>query len=146
MESRRKLTLQILSVVTVFMFILSMLLVLPNGTAMTAKAISTDYPVQLMTLASKNNATVLTESGTADNSGVVMKTLGNDLSPSWRFDRVGADSNGTYFKLCNAESGRLLTPLNYNVSAGAKVVVYGYESAKSQHWYVIPVSTDRLCL
>jgi pectin lyase len=105
MEKRRKLSLQMIGFITALMMILSVLLVLPSGTSVTARAISSDYPVQLMNLASKNNSTVLTESGTADNSAVVMKALGNDLSPSWRFDRVGSDSKGTYFKLCNAQSG-----------------------------------------
>ncbi len=114
------------------------------GTTLTVSAISTDYPVQLMNLASKNASTVLTENGTSDGSAVTMKALGNDLSPSWRFDRVGSDSNGTFFKLVNAQSGRLLTPKNYNVSAGAEVIMYGSESAQSQHWYVVPVSKDRL--
>ena len=107
-------------------------------------AASVDYPPVLMNLASKNNSTVLTENGTTDGSGLSMKALGNNLAPSWRFDRVGSDSKGTYFKLTNAQSGRLLTPLNYNVSAGASVVVYGSESAQSQHWYVVPVKNDRL--
>lgn len=109
-----------------------------------ASAISTDYPAQLMNIATKDNSKVLTENGTSDNSALSVKALGNDLSPSWRFDRVGNDSNGTFFKIVNAQSGRLLTPLNYNASAGANVVIYGSESAKSQHWYVIPVSNDRL--
>ena len=144
MEKRHRLFLQIVSFLTVLMMILSVMLVLPSGFSMTVKAVSTDYPVQLMNLASKNNSTVLTESGTADNSAIVMKALGNDLSPSWRFDRVGSDSKGTYFKICNAQSGRLLTPLNYKVSSGNNVVVYGYESAQSQHWYVVPVKQDHL--
>lgn len=107
-------------------------------------ALSVDYPVQLMNLASKDNSKVLAENGTSDNSSLSMKALGNDLSPSWRFDRVGNDSNGTFFKLTNAQSGRLLTPKGYSVTAGNSVVVYGSESAKSQHWYVIPVKKDRL--
>lgn len=63
---------------------------------------------------------------------------------SWRFDRVGSDSIGTFFKLVNAESGRLLTPSGYNVSVGTDVIMYGSESAQCQHWYVIPVETDHL--
>ncbi len=110
----------------------------------TASAVSADYPMQLMNLASKDNLKVLAENGTADNSSLSMIILGNDLSPSWRFDRVGNDSNGTFFKLVNAQSGRLLTPKGYSVSAGNSVVVYGSESAKSQHWYVIPVKNDHL--
>lgn len=57
---------------------------------------------------------------------------------------MGKDANGTFFKLVNAQSGRLLTPRNYNVSAGTDVIVYGSESAQSQHWYVVPVAQDHL--
>ena len=109
-----------------------------------AAAVSADYPMQLMNLASKDNSKVLAESGITDNSALSMTSPGSDLSPSWRFDRVGSDSNGTFFKLTNAQSGRLLTPKGYSVSSGNSVVVYGSESAKSQHWYVIPVKNDRL--
>lgn len=109
-----------------------------------ASAISTDYPVTLMNLASKDNSTVLTEGGTSDGSAVQMSKLGKDLSPSWRMDRVGSDSNGTFFKITNAQSGRDLTPKSYNVSNGNSVIVYGDESNKSQHWYAIPVSKDSL--
>ncbi len=109
-----------------------------------ASAASVDYPVQLMNIATKDGSKVLAENGTADGSSLSVKTLGNDLSSTWRFDRVGSDSKGTFFKLVNQQSGRLLTPQNYNVSAGASVIMYGSESAQSQHWYVVPVSTDRL--
>ncbi len=109
-----------------------------------AAAASVDYPVQLMNIASKDNSGVLTENGTSDGSSLSVKALGSDLSPSWRFDRVNTDSNGTFFKLVNAQSGRLLTPKGYNVSAGTSVIMYGSESAQSQHWYVIPVTQDRL--
>lgn len=109
-----------------------------------AGAVSVDYPVQLMNIATKDNSLVLTENGTKDGSTLSVKALGSNLAPSWRFDRVGTDANGTFFKLCNAESGRVLTPQNYSVKAGTNVIVYGSESAKSQHWYVIPVSKDRL--
>lgn len=114
------------------------------GGITSSAAISTDYPVPLVNIATKDNSSVLTENGTTDGSAVSTKALGNQLSPSWRFDRVGSDKNGTFFKLCNAESGRLLTPSQYGVSAGTSVVVYGDESHQSQHWYVIPVKTDHL--
>lgn len=109
-----------------------------------AAALSTDYPAQLMNIATKDNSKVLTENGTADGSALSVKALGNNLSPSWRFDRVGADSKGTFFKLCNAESGRLLTPNNYSVTAGNSVIMYGSESDKTQHWYIVPVKQDHL--
>ncbi len=109
-----------------------------------ANAVSADYPAQLMNIASKDNSSVLTENGTKDNSTLSVKALGGDLSATWRFDRVNADANGTFFKIVNAQSGRLLTPKNYNVKAGSSVVVYGSESAQSQHWYAIPVKQDHL--
>ena len=115
-----------------------------GGSAMQARAVSADYPAQLINIATKDNSKVLTENGTADGSAVTVKALGNDLSPSWRFDRVGANSTGTFFKITNAESGRLLTPQNYKVSAGTSVIMYGSESAQCQHWFVVPVSQDHL--
>ncbi len=113
-----------------------------GGISMPVEAVSADYPPQLMNIATMDNSKVLAENGTTDGSTLSVKALGNDLSPSWRFDRVGSDSKGTYFKLVNAQSGRLLTPVNYNVSAGASVIMYGSESAQSQHWYVVPVKSD----
>lgn len=134
---------------TVFLsFILLTAWILPlfsYGTVpLSASAISTDYPAQLMNIAVKDSSKVLAENGTADNSSLSVKALGSDLSVSWRFDRVNTDSKGTFFKICNAESGRLLTPENYSVKAGAKVVVYGSESHQSQHWYAIPVKNDSM--
>ena len=115
-----------------------------NGTVLSAAAISTDYPAQLMHLASKDSTKVLTANGTSDGAALSLQTLGSDLSASWRFDRVGSDGNGTFFKLVNAQSGRLLTPRNYNVSDKTDVILYGSESAQSQHWYVVPVKQDHL--
>lgn len=133
-----------ISIAAVLALLTSMILGILPQNRINAFAVSTDYPVQLMNIATKDNTKVLTENGTADGSTLSVKALGKDLSPSWRFDRVGSDSKGTFFKLVNVQSGRLLTPLNYNVSAGASVVVYGCESAQSQHWYVVPVKSDRL--
>lgn len=110
----------------------------------TVNAASVDYPMQLMNIAVKDNSKVLTENGTADLSSLSVKALGGDLAAAWRFDRVNTDANGTFFKLVNAESGRMLTPKGYNVTNGASVVMYGSESHKTQHWYVIPVKNDRL--
>lgn len=117
---------------------------LPLALSFKSSAASVDYPVQLMNIAVKDNSKVLTENGTADESALSVKALGNDLSPSWRFDRVNTDSNGTFFKICNAESGRLLTPQGYNTTDGTNAIVYGSESAQQQHWYVVPVKNDRL--
>lgn len=67
-----------------------------DGAVLSAAAISTDYPAQLMHLAAKDNAKVLTENGTSDGAALSLQTLGSDLSASWRFDRVGKDANGTF--------------------------------------------------
>lgn len=108
-------------------------------------AVSTDYPVQLMNIVSaENDGIVLSETGTADSSPLAAAELGGSLSCSWRFDYVGTDQNGAFFKICSAESGRLITPDNYSVQNGSNVIVYGSESEKCQHWYVIPVNKDRL--
>lgn len=115
-----------------------------SGTVVSVSAVSTDYPMQLMNIATKDNSGVIAENGTADRSSLSVKTLGNDLSPSWRFDYVGTDANGSFFKIANAQSGRIITPLDYGVRSGADVVVFGSESDKTQHWYVIPVKNDRL--
>lgn len=115
-----------------------------GGVTVPVSAASVDYPVQLMNIASKDNAKVLTEEGSADGAAVSVQPLGSDLSSSWRFDRVGSNTTGTFFKLVNAQSGRLLTPLHYTVSEGTSVIMYGSESAQCQHWYVIPVKTDHL--
>ncbi len=133
------------AILSVILLIAWMLPLLGFGNAaLSLSAASVDYPPQLMTIATKDNSKVLTENGTSDSASLSVKALGNDLSPAWRFDRVGADSKGTYFKLINQQSGRLLTPQNYKVSAGTSVIMYGSESAKSQHWYIVPVKNDRL--
>ncbi|MDE6777791.1 MAG: RICIN domain-containing protein, partial [Oscillospiraceae bacterium] len=142
MQNQNPLFSKVLSAITVFAMTLCS--TLPKDISLTAKAVSVDYPVQLMNIATKDNSKVVTETSTKDNSAVSVQKLGNNLAPSWRFDRVGADANGTYFKLCNAESGRLLTPKGYQVNSGAEVVMYGYESDKTQHWYVVPVKQDHL--
>ncbi|MBP0978560.1 MAG: RICIN domain-containing protein, partial [Oscillospiraceae bacterium] len=108
-------------------------------------AVSTDYPVQLMNIVSaENDGIVLSETGTADSSPLAVSELGGSLSCSWRFDYVGTDQNGAFFKICSAESGRLITPDKYSVQNGNGVIVYGSESEKCQHWYVVPVNKDRL--
>lgn len=139
-KSKHKYQIVVLSLVMLIAWVLP--LFASQNTGFSVSAISADYPAQLMNIATKDNSKVLTENGTADNSAVSVKALGNDLSASWRFDRVGADSKGTYFKLVNAQSGRMLTPSGYNVKAGTEVIMYGAESAQSQHWYVVPVKND----
>ena len=58
-----------------------------GGITLDASAVSTDYPPQLMNIATKDSSKVLTENGTTDGSSLSVKALGSDLSCSWRFDR-----------------------------------------------------------
>lgn len=137
---------QLISIIIAFVMCLSIL----NGTTcnisqpIISQAASVDYPAQFMNIAVKDNSKVLTENGTADSSSLSVKILGGDNSAIWRFDRVGENSVGTFFKITNGQSGRLITPNNYNVSDGTDVIIYGSESHQCQHWYVVPVKQDHL--
>lgn len=46
-----------------------------DGAVLSAAAVSTDYPAQLMHLAAKDNAKVLTENGTSDGAALSCKRL-----------------------------------------------------------------------
>lgn len=115
-----------------------------SSAMMLTNAASVDYPTQFMNIATKDNSKVLTENGITDGSGLSVKALGGDHAAMWRFDRVGSNSTGTFFKITNGESGRLITPNNYDVSTGTNVIMYGSESHQCQHWFVVPVEKDRL--
>ena len=68
--------------------------------ATNVSAVSTDYPVQLMNIVSaENDGIVLSETGTADSSPLAAAELGGSLACSWRFDYVGTDQNGAFFKI-----------------------------------------------
>ncbi len=112
--------------------------------AITARAISTDYPVQLMRISTSDNSRNLNISGLSDNSALNTWTTNGVQNENWRFDYVGANSNGSFFKIVNQGTGRLITPKNYDTTEGNSVVIYGSESAVSQHWYVVPVEKDSL--
>ncbi|MBR4102381.1 MAG: hypothetical protein IKK51_11005 [Oscillospiraceae bacterium] len=109
---------------------------------MEVSAISTDYPVQLVRISTADNGRNLNITGTADKSALNTWTTNGNQNENWRFDYVGTDSVGSFFKITNMGSGRLITPMGYAVSEGSDVVIYGSESAKSQHWYVSAVSKD----
>ncbi|MCQ2416243.1 MAG: RICIN domain-containing protein [Oscillospiraceae bacterium] len=135
---------RIVSAVTALSAAVSVLIPLSAVPMQSVSAVSTDYPPQLMHIAAKDNSSVLSETAASDGAALKMSGLGGTFSGTWRFDRVGTDSNGTFFKITNAESGRLITPDNYRVTAGNNVILYGSESHKTQHWYVIPVQKDSL--
>lgn len=114
------------------------------NSVITSFAASVDYPAQFMNIATKDNSKVLTENDITDGSKLSVKSLGDNHAAIWRFDRVGTNSVGTFFKITNGQSGRLITPNNYDVSIDTEVIMYGSESHQCQHWFVVPVKQDRL--
>ena len=111
---------------------------------LTPAAASTDYPALLLRISTYDNARNLNISGTADKSPMNTWTTNGVLNEDWRFDRVGSDSNGTYFKIVNQGTGRLITPMGYEAAEGTDAVIFGSESHRTQHWYVVPVQQDGL--
>lgn len=108
----------------------------------TAAAATTDYPVQLARISTADNSRNLNISGYGDNAAVNTWTTNGVQNENWRFDYVGSNSVGRYYKLTNMGTGRLLTPKDYNAAEGTQAVIYGSESAVSQHWYVTAVAQD----
>ncbi|MDO5148107.1 MAG: GDSL-type esterase/lipase family protein [Oscillospiraceae bacterium] len=108
----------------------------------TASAASVDYPVVLLRISSYDNSRHMNISGYTDKSDIVMSEQKNTWNENWRLDYVGTDSKGSFCKITNMGTGRLITPMNYSVTEGSSCVIFGSESAVSQHWYVIPVDKD----
>lgn len=109
----------------------------------TNAAVSKDYAPQLMNIALYDDSKNLTVSSEADKTSASLSAENGTLNEQWRIDYCGANSNGNYYKIVNAASGRLLTPYAYSVSNGTETVIYGNENDKSQYWYIIPVSQDK---
>ncbi len=113
---------------------------MPSGR--TASAASVDYPVELVRISTADNARNLNITGMADKSPCNTWGTNGVQNENWRFDYVGTNSVGSYYKLTNMGSGRLLTPMGYATDEGTQCVIYGSESATSQHWYITPVAQD----
>ena len=105
-------------------------------------AVSKDYAPQLMNIASYDDAANLNATDSKDTSPLSLSAENGSLAEQWRIDYCGADSTGSYYKIVNAASGRLLTPSQYTVSAGTETVVYGNENDHSQYWYILPTDKD----
>ncbi|SDA31282.1 Pectate lyase [Ruminococcus sp. YE71] len=138
---KKVLSLKILAVVCVIVSIVTMLCantMLPAGAA----GISTDYPAVLLRISTYDNARHINISGYDDKSAAVASELKNTLNESWRFDYTGTDSKGSFYRITNMGTGRVLTPDGYNVSEGNPAIIFGNENEKSQYWYVIPVDKD----
>jgi pectin lyase len=109
---------------------------------LSATAISTDYPVQTVNFATSDNSKNLNISADSDKSACMTKTADGSQNENWRLDYVNTDSKGSFYKITNMGTGRLLTPLGYNASEGVSCVIFGSESKSSQHWYITAVSQD----
>jgi pectin lyase len=110
---------------------------LPKG--LEAFGASADYPVQMVNISNGSGNIGLYD--TADISSLKLTNATSNWE-NWCIRYVGTDSKGSYYKVVNMESGRLLTPMKYNASSGSECVIYGDESDKSQHWYISAVSQD----
>ena len=108
----------------------------------TVNAASTDYPAQLLRISTYDNSRNLNISGYTDKSPLNTWTTNGVQNENWRFDYVGANSVGSYYKITNMGTGKLITPLGYETAAGTSCVIFGSESAQAQHWYVTPVGND----
>lgn len=106
------------------------------------EAVSADYPAVLLRISTHDNSRHINISGYDDKSETVVSELKNTLNESWRFDYVGTDNNGSFYRITNMGTGRVLTPSGYSVTEGSPCIIFGSENAKSQHWYVIPVDKD----
>lgn len=112
--------------------------------AQKTSAAGTDYPVQLMRISTSDNSRNLNISGTSDRSALNTWTTNGEQNENWRFDLAGTNSTGSYFRIVNQGTGRLITPLDGSASAGASAVIYGNDDSPAQQWYVIPVAQDKL--
>ncbi len=132
---------RLLSIIIAIIMIAACLVRTPI-TALKADAVSTDYAAQLVRISTADNSRNLNISGSADKSPCNTWTTNGEQNENWRFDYVGTDSVGSFFKIVNMGTGRLLTPMNYSAKENTPCVIFGSESHTSQHWYVIPVSQD----
>jgi pectin lyase len=119
-----------------------MLFVMSEPVSMEGTAASTDYAAQLVKIAVSDGSRNLNITGYSDKSPLNTWTSNGSQNENWQLRYTGADSNGSYFKIVNMGTGRLVTPNGYSASEGTEAVIFGDESDKSQHWYITAVSQD----
>ena len=138
---KKVLNLRLFSIACAFLAIINILFTNAFSPAI-AEAVSADYPAVLLRISTHDNSRHINILGYDDKSEVIVSELQNSLNESWRFDYVGTDNNGSFYRITNMGTGRVLTPSGYRVAEGSPCVIFGSESAKSQHWHVIPVDKD----
>jgi pectin lyase len=119
-----------------------MLVVLALPATWNADAVSVDYAAQLICIATADNSKTLDIAAVSDKSAVITSATDGSQNENWQLRYTGTDSRGSYYKIVNMGSGRLLTPMGYTAVSGTKAVIFGDESDKSQHWYITAVSQD----
>ena len=112
--------------------------------AIKTNAAATDYPAQLMRISIGDNSRNLNISGVTDKSPLNTWITNGDQNENWRFDLVGTNDTGSYFRIVDQGTGRLITPLDGSASDGTPAVIYGTDGSPAQQWYVIPVAQDKL--
>ena len=107
-----------------------------------ADAASADYAPLLLHISTNDNSRSISISGSADKSACVTAALTNTQNENWRFDYTGTDSNGSFYRIVNMGTGRVLTPMQYSVTEGTECVIFGNANEASQYWYVRAVDKD----
>ncbi|MGN0622024.1 MAG: RICIN domain-containing protein [Porcipelethomonas sp.] len=138
MTIRKKAASLIAALVFVFSFVLGCMPLMESR----ASAASVDYAAQLVRISTYDNSRNLNISGYSDKSPLNTWTTNGSQNENWEFVYVGKNSIGSFFKITNMGTGRLLTPMGYKAQQGTECVIFGSESHTSQHWYVVPVSQD----
>ena len=81
-----------------------------------SSAVSQDYPAVLLRISAHDNSRHMNISGYDDKAAVVLSEQKNTQNENWRFDYVGTDKNGSFYKITNMGTGRQITPMGYKVS------------------------------
>ena len=115
MVSSLKSNLKRLLSLIVSLLLLAMCLCIDYPVGIDAKAVSVDYPAQLVRISTYDNSRNLNITGYSDNSACNTWNTNGVQNENWRFDYVGANSVGSFFKITNMGTGRLLTPLNFRI-------------------------------
>jgi len=132
-------------ITAVFMALTIVFLLIPVFMAqpIQVRAVSADYPAILLRISTSDNSRNINISGYDEKSACVASELKNTQNENWRFDYVGTDSKGSFYRIVNMGTGQPLTPMNYSTDENTNCVIFGYTGEKAQHWYVIPVEQDK---
>ncbi|MDE6832860.1 MAG: hypothetical protein K2J39_01225, partial [Ruminococcus sp.] len=128
---------------TACIFMMSCIMTLFLSVPEKVSALSVDYPAETVRISTADNSRNLNISGYTDKSACNTWTTNGSQNENWRFDYTGTNSVGSFFRITNMGTGRLLTPLGYSVTEGTSCVIFGSENKSSQYWYVTAVEQDK---